>query len=267
MASGKQSSLDDWHQRECEIFNEQAKLFERSSVDFRRSVHFHNSTAAGHKRVSQAWTVYPEAETIALPEANRLTTGLCDIFEQRQSCRSFGAGPVSLQDMSDILSAVAVNRRTPSSLGDQIVFRKKPYPAPGGIFSIDFYVVPLDLPELTAIGHYDSDRHILSVVNRHFDIDAMKDALGIAGKFEPGPSVAILQTINMARVVVKYRQRGYRFAMIEAGLGAMALCQAATALGLGTLFWGGFKEHLLDPYLDVDGVNVSCVNTLFVGRR
>jgi SagB-type dehydrogenase family enzyme len=94
----------------------------------------------------------------------------------------------------------------------------------------------------------------------------VRRALAPGVEIRPLPALAVVQVINIRRIVTKYRQRGYRFALIEAGLAAQTLCQMATAFGLGALMWGGFREHLLDPLLELDGVNTSSVGVIFVGH-
>lgn len=251
----------------CEVFNEEAKLFERASVAFRRSVHFHNTTFDGQLRVSLARTVYPGAPRLALPTPMEPDAGLASIHRNRRSCRHFSARPVSMADISNLLSCLKVIRQDPSRVAAEIVFAKRAYPTPGGICSIDHYLLPLgcsDLPDAAA--HYDARTHDLALVVPSPDPDMVRRALAPGVEIRPLPALAVVQVINIRRIVTKYRQRGYRFALIEAGLAAQTLCQMATSFGLGALMWGGFREHLLDPLLELDGVNTSSVGVIFVGH-
>ena len=63
----------------------------------------------------------------------------------------------------------------------------------------------------------------------------------------------------------KYGQRGYRFALLEAGHVAQNAALVAAALRLSLLPYGGFYDARLDEILGLDGLDECTVHLLFVG--
>ena len=80
-------------------------------------------------------------------------------------------------------------------------------------------------------------------------------------------SASFVITSLLERTVVKYGYRGYRFALMEAGMIPLILDLTATAYGLGTLHWGGYYDELVNDLLGVDGVSETATACLFVGHK
>ncbi|MDR3397042.1 MAG: SagB family peptide dehydrogenase [Pandoraea sp.] len=70
-------------------------------------------------------------------------------------------------------------------------------------------------------------------------------------------SVTIFITALFQRAIFKYRDKGYRFTLLEAGHVAQNINLSATALGLGVINLGGFHDRLVDAMLGLDGLNHS----------
>jgi SagB-type dehydrogenase family enzyme len=63
----------------------------------------------------------------------------------------------------------------------------------------------------------------------------------------------------------KYGQRGYRFALLEAGHVVQNAVLAAAALGLAALPVGGFYDRRLDAVVGADGLDEASVYALTIG--
>ncbi len=78
-------------------------------------------------------------------------------------------------------------------------------------------------------------------------------------------AAVILITAVFQRTTFKYGERGYRFALIEAGHVAQNIDLVASALGLPAANLGGFFDRELEMLLDVDGVEQSLVYAVAIG--
>ena len=67
------------------------------------------------------------------------------------------------------------------------------------------------------------------------------------------------------RSVFKYRERGYRFVLLEAGHLAQNLNLVATALGFGIVNIGGFFDRDVDAFLGLDGLGHSTIYMQVMG--
>ena len=80
-------------------------------------------------------------------------------------------------------------------------------------------------------------------------------------------AAVILITAVFQRTTFKYGERGYRFALIEAGHVAQNIDLIAGALRLPAANLGGFFDREVEALLDVDGVEQSLVYAVAVGSK
>jgi SagB-type dehydrogenase family enzyme len=78
-------------------------------------------------------------------------------------------------------------------------------------------------------------------------------------------AVAVLFTAKMDRTTRKYGERGYRYALFEAGHAMQNLCLGAQSLGLSCRPYGGFIEDKADELLGVHD-DETTLYLGFVGR-
>jgi SagB-type dehydrogenase family enzyme len=64
----------------------------------------------------------------------------------------------------------------------------------------------------------------------------------------------------------KYRERTYRYVLLEAGHIAQNLCLAATAMGLGACPVGAFFDDDLNALLELDGRDEAALYIVAVGK-
>ena len=64
----------------------------------------------------------------------------------------------------------------------------------------------------------------------------------------------------------KYRLRGYRFALMEAGAVTHQLSLAAQALGWGAVPFAGLFDEQVEELCEIDGVDHSFLNAVLLGR-
>jgi SagB-type dehydrogenase family enzyme len=79
-------------------------------------------------------------------------------------------------------------------------------------------------------------------------------------------SVLIFVTALFERACFKYGDRGYRFALMEAGHVAQNVDLTAVGLDLTVLNMGGFYDRDLDSVLGIDGVEHSTLYVLAIGE-
>jgi SagB-type dehydrogenase family enzyme len=140
-------------------------------------------------------------------------------------------------------------------------------PSAGALYPIEIYFQTVKVKSLpTGLYHYNPLKHHL---RRLRDEHLMGE---IAHCFVPGTipehtSVLIFLTALFQRSTFKYGERGYRFALLEAGHIAQNINLVSSALKLGCLNIGGFFNRELDALLHIDGINHSTVYVLAVGMK
>jgi SagB-type dehydrogenase family enzyme len=80
-------------------------------------------------------------------------------------------------------------------------------------------------------------------------------------------SLIILITAVFERSTIKYGDRGYRFALLEAGHVAQNINLVANALGLGSINLGGYFDRRADDFLGIDGLTHSTIYMAGIGAK
>lgn len=250
-----------------EIFHETTKLFPENIQDFYRCVAWYSSTLSGHYQVANAYKQYTDSRKIYLPKSTKPTTGIDDVLSRRRSVRNFTYFQVSTQLLANVLNgSLGTTQVSTSTLSEDIKFEYRPYPAAGGIFSIEHYVFLLSADELEmGIYHYEPRSRCLTWIKPIIDINQLHLATTLPYSILTNAAFIILQTSVFSRVVNKYRERGYRFSLIEVGLATQTICLVSQSHGLGTLVWGGFREMLIDQMLGLDTTEETGINLIVVG--
>jgi SagB-type dehydrogenase family enzyme len=80
-------------------------------------------------------------------------------------------------------------------------------------------------------------------------------------------ALVVAFTAVLERTKRKYGERGYRYALIEAGHVAQNLCLAAGALGLACMTVCGFFDDKLNDLFGLDGVDETSLYVAYLGRQ
>jgi SagB-type dehydrogenase family enzyme len=210
---------------------------------------------------------HPLAKTIPLPPARFPAVSLEQAVTRRKSTRSFAPGrPLELEGVGTILHAAygVTHQLDPAApAGRSPAFRT--VPSGGGLYPLDLYVAALDVAGLPpGLYHFDPLRHLLERLQSR----DLRSELARAAVHEDVIATAgavVVVSAMFWRSRFKYGQRGYRFALLEAGHVIQNLLLTATALDLGAVPIGGFYDRHLDDLLGVDGVNESAIYSAVLG--
>lgn len=190
-------------------------------------------------------TQYPE-DVMKLPQAK--TQGIVAVeqaIDQRRTVRSYKPTMLSLDQLAQLLwSAQGI---TGNKGG------KRTAPSAGALYPMDVYVVAGQgcVAQIEAgVYHYESHSHMLSMVAKKDLRDGMAKA-ALSQMWIARAPVNIVITAEYKRVGVKYKERGVRYAMIEAGHIGQNLFLQAEALGLKAGIVGAFHDTKLNKILNL----------------
>jgi SagB-type dehydrogenase family enzyme len=232
-----------------------------SDVGYYRKIAYFNSSKLGLHLASRAAKSYACAERIPLPaNGNGLSMTLTEAIGRRRSWRRFGGTALELSDLAVLLEhGNGITDRSEGSL------TRRAMPSGGGLCPTELYVLPLDIPDLGyGAFHYDAMDHSLE----RFVSEPAEPMLGRACYTGPAlmtASVALVISACFERQRVKYGERTYRFALLEAGHLAQNLLLVGTAMGLGTLPVGGFLDDEVNGYLRLDGRHEAVLYVILMG--
>lgn len=215
---------------------------------FHRTTRSHNDllTRGGTYRFSDQWPAPPavrphyQGRRIALPEPSSLppwsSAPLHDVMENRRSRRDMSDQAVSIEDISQLLHRVArVKEIHPGSQSTAQETLLRPYPSPGAIHELEFYLAIRICTQLSAgFYHYNGHEHILTKIP-----NAETAAAGIVaecaaswGQPEQPPHAVVVITSRLPRLAWKYAGIAYRMSLLNAGVVIQSLYLVATDLSL-----------------------------------
>ena len=189
----------------------------------------------------------------------KITETYADLLEKRKSERDFSKNmyEITLQDLSSIL----VNSISLKKVG--VENSNRFYPSPGALFPVEIYIYVNRSKEIPfGVYYYNFLENCLELVNDNFTSDKLR--IGGEHWFKDS-SVMIIMTVVMQRIMQKYGERGYRYALIEAGHIGQNIYLAATAKKIKVCACGGIFESELERILFIDGKNECGIYAIALG--
>lgn len=252
---------------DIEIFHEATKLkpFHEKTLGRRIGTYLVDERAV--VETAGNYKLYTEGEVIPLPPPAPIPASMTEVILARKSCRSFSGQAITIGELSQILSAVRATRKVTLSEDKGLELWFRPYPSGGGLCPSEIYAVLRNVDGIEpGLVHYDPRRHALTRIGDALALSELRAALGDEDGHTLNVAAVFLISTLPERTVVKYAYRGYRFAMMEAGMIPLMLNLAATGIGLGALHWGGFLDDRVNALIDADGISESVASCLFIGR-
>lgn len=183
---------------------------------------------------------------------------LPDAIQRRRSTREY-AGTLPLDDLSALLRHAGALRGGSSD--------RRTAPSSGALYPIEVYPVVNRVDGLDpGVYHYDVRGHGLSLV-RPGDAGGDVMRFGLDQDFLATANVVFVLTLIYQRMRFKYRDRSYRYGLLEAGHVGQNIYLTATAMGLGACAVGAFHDDGINDLLDLDGREEVAVYLLAAGRR
>ncbi len=237
---------------------------ERCDTPFFRRILEINTSDIGRQMASRAAKNYACAERTPLPPLAFIPSmSLVEAIRQRQSSLRFFGGQITLEELSVVVKMG--NGLTGVERLDGLP--RRAIPSGGALYPTELYVLPLEVEGLSpGAYHYDIFAHALAQFHRK-PAEPMLAAACFNELAVVSASVALVISCCFERQLIKYDERAYRFALLEAGHVAQNVLLTAAAMGLATLPVGGFLDRDVNQYLELDGLSEAAIYVLFLGHE
>jgi SagB-type dehydrogenase family enzyme len=207
------------------------------------------------------YKTYEQVPQVALPMP-RLDGGLPteEAINRRRSTREYSGEPMTLDELSRVLFLMGgIN-------GERWGNRLRTAPSSGALYPIEAYAVAHNVTGLEpGVYHYGVKDHSLEQV-RGGDLRDEVVSQGLSQQFLGQCNVVLFLTAIFQRMRFKYRDRTYRYGLLEAGHLGQNIYLAATSMGLGACAIGAFMDDEINAMLGVDGEEEAAVYMLAVGK-
>ncbi|SFK01364.1 SagB-type dehydrogenase domain-containing protein [Chryseobacterium indologenes] len=183
---------------------------------------------------------------------------LCDIIKNRRSNRKFIDKSIDLYSLSKILNfANGVTLQTNESDGS--TWKLRSTPSPGGLYPIEIYCIIKNIDNLEPGIYLYSPiiNNLIQIEKNNKDVlfERLCKAMSPMKQTLKNSPVTFLLCANMPRINFKYKERAYRFALLEVGHIAQNILIGTGAENLGSICIGGYIDNELNTLINADGVN------------
>jgi SagB-type dehydrogenase family enzyme len=218
------------------------------------------------KVFSRPYKKYPTMKRVKLPkEFPDSAVSVEKAIEMRRSIRTFSGEPISLLELSKLISCA--NGVTGSTGQEPVTFLLRAAPSAGALYPIEMYSAVFNVTGLEkGIYYHDSESDELVLLKRGdyrrtlFEYSFGQDMVLHGGAM-------FLLTGVFTRTKIKYGERGYRYVLLDAGHIAQNIYLVATAMNLGAVSIGGFFDDYINELLNIDGVEEAALYMVLVGRK
>lgn len=212
------------------------------------------------KELSQTLS-YPSHDKIELPrDLCPFDLSLEETLVKRRSALSMKPEPLSLAQIGTIL-----HFSYGISQDNQFERPFRVAPSAGALYPLDLFLYVASSNQIASgIYYYNPLKHHLSVLRqgdfRQDFASKMPDA-----EISFTSSLIIFIVAQFEKTVFKYSNRGYRFALMEAGHVAQNIDLTSTALNLKVKNIGGYFDREIDEFLGFDGIMQSTLYMTAIG--
>jgi SagB-type dehydrogenase family enzyme len=263
----RHGALDPPGEALSELFHENTKL--RSALGAVQAGipgDYSTSELEAMARAFKRYRLFPQVPLPAAETLPRLAEPLDDLLERRRTTRTLGGGALTLAELSKLLHLTTGITGGVPIPGSEWRQEFRTAPSAGALYPTELYLGVREVDGLEqGIYHYEVEPHALALLRPGDPTQALLDVCCYQPQAAEAAVVVLIGSV-LARTRRKYGERGYRYALLDAGHLAQNLYLAAVALELGAMTTGGFFDDAANELLRLDGVDDAVIYVAFVGR-
>ena len=207
---------------------------------------------------------YKGVPTLLFPQNKPPEANFFELVAKRKSVRGGHKEGISVEGLAVILK-FSCGLQDVAQQADGLKLRAQP--SGGARFPLEMYVLSLKKENGVTPGvyHYNVKNHALDTLRiRHFLKEDTAALFSYA--WADDCSMALIITAVFDRSAMKYGERAYRYALIEAGHIGQGVYLASGPCGVGVVGMGGTYDGAMHKLLDIDGTQESLVYALMLSK-
>ena len=252
------------------LYHENSKFDNYSSRQQGQYVHAFNNEYF-HKRASQPYKVYAQNNKIAL---DNYKTNNEDVFfksiENRRSVRDFDKKyKISLREIYLLCHySYGITCKKEIDLVSDGYWGYRAVPSGGALYPLEIYVLIFNGDIRNGLYHYRPDENSIELLKVGDFYEEVKPIFSAEPYVElkNATGVVLISSI-FERMMVKYKERGYRFILMETGFLSQNISLICENIGLGSCMVGGYLDDKVNEFMGLDGYTETIQNIIVFGRK
>ncbi len=248
------------------LFNSAQKYHELTKYDFNKVIFAYREIAS--QQQPETSKDYSNKPTIDLPREERLSTkSLEEAFQESQrfkSLRTLRKEAVTLEQVSHLLQMTNGITAVHEFPGRKVFLRAAP--SASGLFPTEIYVVVNEVVGLDPGIYYYAvtENQLVQIQNGDFRKEFARGAYSL--EFLENAPLILIFTSVFGRSSWKFRERAYRYCLMDAGYVGENLALAAASLDLTANLMGDFVDEEINRLLEIDVFSEAAVMLAAVGK-
>jgi SagB-type dehydrogenase family enzyme len=246
-----------------ELYHENTKLHPNLPIEFAPS-EFGDAESGAMVAAGRRYGRLPTVPLLPRDERADLVS-LREAIKSRRSQRTFDPAFLAFDELSELLfltNGVTEKVLTPSGY----VRHLRAAPSAGALYPIEIYLGIRRVSDLpSGLYHFAPREAVLERIREGDPTDDLSGACHYHESLHQAAVVVVFAAV-LERTKRKYGERGYRYALIEAGHVAQNLCLASAAMGLGCMTVCGFYDDKLNDLFELDGVEETALYVAYLGK-
>jgi SagB-type dehydrogenase family enzyme len=207
---------------------------------------------------------YPRFPKIPLSKDYLILGALKDALMNRQSARDYDlSSSLTLEELSTLLHYSAGIKTARDTDPSKV---RRYYPSGGARYPLEVYLAIQRVKGIKpGIYHYNVKEHLLETLTQsEQDLDQLHE--GLYYPWSRDAAVIYLVTSVWNRNMIKYKDRGYRIILMEAGHLTQNLALASAALKIGCCNSVGFHNQRINEILDIENEDEASIYMALLGK-
>ena len=193
----------------------------------------------------------------------QLDTPLGEVLVQRRNATKINSIALSFKEIATILHYSYGVTQDNSNTSFPRSFRA--CPSAGALYPLEIYFYSSPHNEIKpGIYHYNPITNVISFIREGNFNNKIAEAVIYESVIKNAALILFITSV-FDRSIFKYNNRGYRFALMEAGHLVQNVDLICTAMKLALVNIGGFYDREVDHFLGLDGINHSTIYMVSVG--
>lgn len=226
-------------------------------------------TTSDIQKMSKAYKQYSLAKKIILPPVNEIPDNpktFDEVIQNRRTVRDFSDQPLGLHELSKVLhQTYGITGEIPIDGGGALPLRAAP--SGGALYPAEIYLGINNVEGLdSGIYHYNVPYHQLELLNSG-DHSQKLFEICMEQPYAKDVGVVFLISAVLNRTKQKYKERGYRYILLDIGHLGQNLYLSSYAMNLAIMTIGGFFDDEANKLLHLDGNQETVMYAACIGRK
>ncbi len=239
---------------ELEILCDSRELYRGFHIDSENPMQFAHDISPGEiEQLVQRPSISSQTDPVLKPDATAIESSVTKLALSRSSNRSLSDDRIEEQNIWELLQCMYTTGKQRST------------PSAGKLYPLEIYMVVTSERQHFGPGVYRYDPARITLSRTDLSVTSEKVAHALDLPEVPG-GVVLFVTANFSIPSGKYANRGYRYALLEAGHVAQNAYLFAAESELGIVEYGGYNDKVTAKLLGLDYPNQAVLTTLIVGK-